>query len=216
MDRIHIILIWIALACTCSCSTTYHSFSKRQEGGKYALVEPVSNTWLAKSDGSFILDRALCEATSGIISECILSSETLPITAIVSTDDGLQEDIDNLFQAIQTMESGLIPERICSSILENGCRYGILVYSVGFTRDKKGLLQSVLGEMTDGMAAVASGAADEVSGEVHMHSSHIALLIVDVEEKTPIYYGVSTPQEKNPVSVRQIERQVNSLLRHYK
>ena len=70
--------------------------------------------------------------------------------------------------------------------------------------------------MTDGMAAVASGAADEVSGEVHMHSSHIALLIVDAEENHPVYYGVSTPQEKNPINVRHIEHQVNNLLRHYK
>ena len=132
--------------------------------------------------------------------------------------DGLLNCIETLAQINNPkgLEQSEVPEPVRNLLLANGYRYGLLVYSTGFTRDMKNYARAVAGNAVLAIVtAVLTLGMVSVYGIEEPYGSRVCLMVVDAQENRVLYFD-STAGELNPLEARHVDRQVETLLKNFK
>lgn len=205
-----------------SCSTTrYYSGVPLSSVYPVALIQPSACIYYIDSHNTEFISDSLSNCTEAMLSE-ILKTSKIPIAAELKRDDysrpaDLYSDIMYLTRMpAKSMSFMQVPENICNYLLENGYRYGVVVSSNGFVREKKSAVKQAAAGMVLGIAtAILTGGAVSVYGTTSFYNTQVNLAVVDAEQNCVIYSDFTNPSESNPQNERVLRNHLEKILDHY-
>lgn len=218
-----IFLFVFAFAALSSCGTTrYVSDISAAQAVPMVLIHPYSQLEYVQSNGDVTNDAPSSRDAEEILVQSV-RIQFPEVSSVIGTDDVVNtEDIRSSLSAlpyvnVKTIGSSAVPAAVRNLILENGGRYGVLVYSDGFTRDIKNYRKSVAKDVFLAVVTtVVSLGTITMIGSSYKYGSHVYLMVVDAAEDRVIYYDKSIPEEANPLSQKSINRQVAAIKKHFK
>lgn len=214
-------LLMVALAVS-SCGTAryYAGFTPASAGKDVALLGPVS--------GIFYLDEKNVESFSDSLSleseELIagmLSQINAPVSSRIELDDQEKDEVAafmNYLKGYNQKQIGdlPIPEPLDFLLEAEGQRYGLIVFSQGMTRDRKGYVKEAVKGAAMGIAtAILSLGMISVYSAPVRNASHIYTAIIDSEEDRIVFYNQSTPEESDPFKPEAVRKQLSKLLKDF-
>jgi hypothetical protein len=125
----------------------------------------------------------------------------------------LREETRALFEEIETLDkfhSIPIPPTLKSQLELSGHRFGMLSVTSGFTRRKGNLTGQMFKSI--GIGIITMGMVVPVPMTAH---SNVYVLIMDNEQDEVIYYRSSKMSDSQPLKVKTLHRQLDSLYKDY-
>ena len=218
-----IIIFAFAVAALWSCGTTrYVSDITAAQAVPMVLIHPYSQLEYVQSNGDVTNDAPSSRDAEKLLAQCV-RIQFPEVSSVIDTDDVTNpEDILNPLSAlpfvnVKKLDSSAVPVAIRNLILDNGGRFGVLVYSEGFTRDIKNYRRSVAKDVLLAVVTtVVSFGAVTMIGSSSKYGSHVYLMVVDAVENRIVYYDKSIPEDANPLSQKTVNRQIAAIRKHFK
>ena len=217
-----LICIFAAVAVLVSCGTSrYVSGVPAGSAAPAALIEPLSYLTYIQSTGEESFDPEGSEKAQKLLADAVSGAYpglggVLPVTDFDNPDE-LLNCIEALAQINNPkgLEQSSVPEPVRKLLLANGYRYGLLVYSTGFTRDMKNYARAVAGNAVLAIVtAVLTLGMVSVYGIAIPYSSKVCLMVVDAQENRILYFD-STSGEMNPLEAKHVNKQIEKLLKNF-
>ena len=110
---------------------------------EFAFIQPYSFIVCYGDDGKGYYDKGDSQKATGIITN-IINSERFPFSDMIPADySGENTDIQNWFRTFEDLDPSKagrlrVPKTLRKKIDESGLRYGIVIYSYGYTQTKVG------------------------------------------------------------------------------
>ncbi|MBP5172327.1 MAG: hypothetical protein J6037_01295 [Bacteroidales bacterium] len=103
---------------------------------------------------------------------------------------------------------------ISGMIEKRGFRYGMIIYSDGFVKDRKLYRKEVLTSLAvDVAAAILTGGEYYVGADSWLYGSSLYVLVLDVVEDKVVFYNRIDPAERNPMNSDVLASQLKRLLK---
>lgn len=216
-----VILAAVATIYSCA-SMRYVSDVEAAQARPMTLIKPLSHMEYIQSNGDIVNDIPSSDEASQLLAS-LVQVHFPEISSVIDTHDVKDEEgINYCLRAlagvnVKSLKSSTLPDSIKDLIMDDGGRYGVLVYSEGFTRDKNNYRKAVVGNVLLGIVtAIISFGAVSMYGVPILHESNVYLMVVDAKEDRVIYYDKSTPQEANPLDSKSVSRQLKAIRKHFK
>ena len=195
--------------------------------GDIALVGPLANIDQVSSEGLFE-DRGMKnDALSG---ECekiiagVMPGTALPVVTrlpLLGADhpDELRMDIEALaFVDPKVLGEKTLPDQVRKYLLDNGFRYGLMVYSAGFRKDT-----GTYAKRTALIVAAAVVVAIASMGMVQIYPDpgewqgcDLHMMLVDAQEDRILFFKRDLGPGNNPVSEKELQRRLSKMARKFK
>lgn len=216
------ILLAFTVLVLASCGTAkyYGGFTAEQGKNDMVMLGPVSEQYFLDDNKKMVYVDSLSIASENLIFEQIDMSG-VPFTSMIPLDDLQREHLVKFVDFLQTQDakkrgSTRVPEDLLQLVRTSGNRYGLLVFSVGMTRDNKGIVADVVKGTLLGVAtAVLTLGMFTMYTVPEMPYSNIYVAIVDSETGTVAYYNQNLGEECDPHDPAVIHKQVNKLFKDY-
>lgn len=201
-----------------SCSTTrYLSPVTERPVSDIALITPlavISYTDAAKITAP---DDELSQNAEAMLATAVMRS-ALPVTRrldadFFGSDSDMREDVMGLTQYNMRKKGHYpIPASIDRFLERHGQRYGLVIFSEGFTRDKKGYRKDVIkGAAIGVLSAVLSGGTTYIAGTPVKFRSDIYLAVYDSQMNIVVFFDRDIPEEADPFNSEQLLRRINRM-----
>ena len=224
-------LLSMAVFALMSCSTTRY-VSKEVSGiDKITLIMPNSRVFFIDKEGERY-DGVRSSEQQRILTKLLLASG-LPITDtlnVVGLPDqkALDEEISFL-PAINPKEAEkLNSDGPVDKLLEkHGARYGLIIFSEGFIKDKalyksevaKAVLFGVVGGLVGGAIGGAIGGSGVSMGFAATpgwaFGSSLYAMLIDTQTDKVLFYNKLTPSERNPMKEEVLASQLEKLFKNF-
>ena len=154
------LLALLTLLALTACGASRHTASDVNLAAipEYAFIQPYSFIVCYGDDGKGVYDEGDSQKATTLISN-IINSERFPFSDMIRADyAGANVDIQNWFRTLEDVDpekaSRLrVPKSLRKLIDDSGLRYGIVVYSYGYTQTKVGYqrekLEKAAGKVID-------------------------------------------------------------------
>ena len=158
MKNTKTIVAVLALFALTACGASRHTASDVNLSAipEYAFIQPYSFIVCYGDDGKGRYDEGDSQKASTLI-ENIINSERFPFSDMIPADyAGDNVDMQNWFRAFEDVDPGnygrlRVPKSLRKLIDNSGLRYGIVIYSYGYTQTKVGYQREKI-EKTAGKA----------------------------------------------------------------
>jgi len=206
-----------------SCGTSrYVSGVPAGSAAPAALIEPLSYLTYIQSNGQESYDPEGSDESQKLLADAFTKTYQGLAGILSAADSDNSDGVRNSLEALtminnpKGLEQSEVPAPVRNLLLSNGYRYGLLVYSDGFTRDKKNYARAVAGNAVLAIVtAVLTLGMVSVYGIEAPYGSRVYLMVVDAQEDRILYYD-STAGELNPLEAKHVNRQVERLLKNFK
>ena len=139
------LLVSLALLALTACGASRHTASDVNLSTirEYAFIQPYSFIVCYGDDGKGVYDEGDSKKATTLITN-IINSERFPFSDMIRADyAGANVDIQNWFRALEDVDPEKagrlrVPKSLRKLIDDSGLRYGIVIYSYGYTRTKAG------------------------------------------------------------------------------
>ena len=158
MKNTKTIVAVLALFALTACGASRHTASDVNLSAipEYAFIQPYSFIVCYGDDGKGRYDEGDSQKASTLI-ENIINSERFPFSDMIPADySGDNVDMQNWFRTLEDVDPGnygrlRVPKSLRKLIDNSGLRYGIVIYSYGYTQTKVGYQREKI-EKTAGKA----------------------------------------------------------------
>ncbi|MBQ3723846.1 MAG: hypothetical protein II851_09095 [Bacteroidales bacterium] len=158
MKYTKIIVAVLALFALTACGASRHTASDVNLSAipEYAYIQPYSFIVCYGDDGKGRYDEGDSQKATSLIKN-IINSERFPFSDMIPADyAGDNVDMQNWFRAFEDVDPGnygrlRVPKSLRKLIDDSGLRYGIVIYSYGYTQTKVGYQREKI-EKTAGKA----------------------------------------------------------------
>ena len=227
----HIALCLAAAVVLSSCSVTHHAAGfKVSAVPVFTFVQPCTYMVFYGDDGDGYYNQANTDAASEVIAN-VINSERFPFTDMVPAD--YQESNNDIFQwarnltGIKTSQVDRlrVPKTLLSLIQESGQRYGILIYSYGYTMSEKAYQKERLEKAASKVIDTAAEKLTGISGLTNPSRSYtpsdpygneMACVVVDAQRQNVVYYRKHTPTfSSHPRDFEDVNKMLHSLLKDF-
>lgn len=226
-----IIFFSIAVLALMSCSTTRY-VSKEVSGiDKITLIMPYSRVFFIDKEGESY-DEARSSEQQRVLTKLLMQSglpinDSLNVVGLANQKE-LDEEISFL-PAINPKEVGdLNSDGPIDKLLEkNGSRYGLIIFSEGFVKDKalyksevaKAVLVSVVGGLVGGAIGGAIGGTgismSYVATPGWQFGSSLYAMLIDTATDKVLFYNRVGPDERNPMKEEALASQLEKLFKKF-
>lgn len=221
MKRTVFALLMVALAVS-SCATAryYGGFTPASAGRDIALLGPVSSVFYLDENSVESFSDSLSMESEELIAG-MLSQINAPVSGRIELDDLGKEEVAAFMDYLKGYDRKLIGNLPIPEILDNlleaeGRRYGLVVFSQGMTRDRKGYVKEAVKGAVIGIAtAILSMGMVSVYGAPVRNISHIYVAIIDSQEDCVVFYNKSTPDESDPFKPESVRKQLSRVLKDF-
>ena len=186
------------------------------------LLEPVSKIETVGKGEIAVTNDTACAASQDLLLQIIKEYESGPNVTSVYTPDG-EEEAESIRKGIESLYSQLlhlqesfrtasfmVPESLDEIIERTGNRYGMAVYSYGFSRTGGNYAAQI---------AKGVGLAILTLGSVYMvpykDRSNIHIFIIDSEQNCVAWHNHDIGADDNPLKQKHIERQFKRIFRKF-
>ncbi len=208
MKRIHLPLLLAALLTLFSCGSTRYAGSgvKISEIREFAFLKPCAYMVLYDTDGGYYNQTNTDIATDIITS--VINAERFPFTDVMEADyQGADNDALLWARNLQEISSRQVDRlRVPKSILQRldavDNRYGIFIYSRGYTTTQEAYDQEKTSKAT---SKLIDTAAEKLTGIKNLtnpsgtyipndpYGNEMVCVVIDKQEQKVIYYAKQTP-----------------------
>ena len=220
LSRILFLLPMILLV---SCGTAasaiyYQGFAPSDASEGVALLSPVSCIYYLDNKGNESYDDSL-SISSELMMTDLIARQGLPITATLPLDS-LQKEESVAFMRYASSNKPValleapIPSVLDSLLEANNQRYGLLLYTEGFTRDHKQYVTELITAATFGvlLAIVTMGAVYTYS-DSREYAAGVSVAILDSDYDRVVFYNSIPVREANPMSEKHMGKFMTSLFK---
>lgn len=216
MKRILILAACILALASCS-ATRYLSPWAEKPVSDIALITPLATISYTDEAKITAPDDELSEQAEAMLATAVLRS-SLPVTNQLHADffnknKDMREDVMELAgYYLKKRGHYSIPLSIDRFLESHGQRYGLVIYSEGYTRDKKGYRKAVIKSAAVGiLSAVLSGGTAYIDGHPIKYSSHIYMAVFDSQKNSVVYFDMDVPEEADPLNQEQLYRRIEHM-----
>lgn len=212
-----------------SCSTYHYVSEDAADVDKITLILPYSRVFYIDKDGESYDEKQSVEQqkilTGLLYGMGLPIKDTLNVVGLPNQKD-LDEEISFL-PAINPKEVGnLNSDGPVDKLLEkNGARYGLIIFSEGFVKDKalyksevaKTLIVGIVGGLVGAAVGGAIGGSgigmSYVATPGWAYGSSLYAMLIDTQTDKVLYYNRVNPEEKNPMKSEALASQLEKLLK---
>ncbi len=222
-----VLIATVLLSASCS---TYHYVSEDAASvDDITLILPYSRVFYIDKDGESY-DEKLSVEQQQILTGLLYGmglpiKDTLNVVGLPNQKD-LDEEISFL-PAINPKEVGnLNSDGPVDKLLEkNGARYGLIIFSEGFVKDKalyksevaKTLIVGIVGGLVGAAIGGALGGSgigmSYVATPGWAYGSSLYAMLIDTQTDKVLYYNRVNPEERNPMKSETLASQLEKLLK---
>jgi hypothetical protein len=222
-----VLIATVLLSASCS---TYHYVSEDAASvDDITLILPYSRVFYIYKDGESYDEKQSVEQqkilTGLLYGMGLPIKDTLNVVGLPNQKD-LDEEISFL-PAINPKEVGnLNSDGPVDKLLEkNGARYGLIIFSEGFVKDKalyksevaKTLIVGIVGGLVGGaIGGVLGGSGlglSYVATPGWAYGSSLYAMLIDTQTDKVLYYNRVNPEERNPMKSETLASQLEKLLK---
>lgn len=154
------LLALLTLLALTACGASRHTASDVNLAAvpEYAFIQPYSFIVCYGDDGKGVYDESDSKKATSLITN-IINTERFPFSDMIRADyTGANVDIQNWFRALEDVDPDKasrlrVPKSLRKLIDDSGLRYGIVIYSYGYTQTKAGYqrekLEKAAGKVID-------------------------------------------------------------------
>ena len=222
------VLIAVVLL-SASCSTYHYVSEDAASVDDITLILPYSRVFYIDKDGESYDEKQSVEQqkilTGLLYGMGLPIKDTLNVVGLPNQKD-LDEEISFL-PAINPKEVGnLNSDGPVDKLLEkNGARYGLILFSEGFVKDKalyksevaKTLIVGVVGGLVGAAIGGALGGSgigmSYVATPGWAYGSSLYAMLIDTQTDKVLYYNRVNPEERNPMKSETLASQLEKLLK---
>ena len=225
IGRICVVLVAVAAMSSCSVSRYMSKNVNPEEISPMVLVQPLSFMEYVEKDGSVVVDTENAGKNSAMVENYVRLSFPEVSQVVPLENAGNRDVLENELISLSDLNLVQVKKQsgyyyfpaIGNTILEQGYRYGIAVFSSGFTRDPKNYSKELTKSFLLGLVStiVSLGTVTYIE-EANKYGSNVYLMIFDAENNKIVYFGRSVPSEANPLKEKTVCRQVASIRNRYK
>lgn len=221
----HILFLMLAVPMLfASCGTSKFFSQKAEDIRPIALVEPYSNITDAIADFSTVYLPDASRFNQLLITD-IVNSLGMPIQKTVSIDFDVanpKSKLGSWMSKLVDMSSNnaknlVVPDEIREAVRQSGCRYGLLISDVGYSKNAR---QYALEQGIETGMKIAdfifNGSAD-FSKDTEAYLNGVFALVFDNQTGQVVWYG-SRPRryEYNPLDRESLTKQLTKLFEDFK
>ena len=216
----HILILLLAVPMLfASCGTSKFFSQKASDIRPIALVEPYSYITDAVVDFStdYLPDAS---RFNQLLVTDIVKSLGMPINKIVSVDFDAANKNSKLgswmYNLVDLSASSaqrlIVPDEIRNAVRESGCRYGLLITDVGYSKNAKQLALEEGIEIGTKIADFVLNNSISFSKETEAYVNGVFALVFDNQTGEVVWYG-SRPRryEYNPLDRKSLTKQLTKL-----
>ena len=224
------IFLCVLLALT-SCSTTRKvSGVKLSDIPEFGFVQPVTYMVFYDDDRKGYYSQSSSDVACNVITN-VINSERFPFSDRIDAEyQGDNSDIfqwaNNLTEIKPDQASRLrVPKSLVSLLNDNGQRYGLLIYSYGYTMSKEAYQAERLEKATSKLIDKTAEKLTGISGLTNPSGSYtpsdpygnmMACVVVDAQEQRVIYYGKQISAfASHPKDFEDVSKMLHKLLRGF-
>ena len=202
-----------------SCATTYTaSGTNVSKIDELAFIEPRSLMYYFSPESGY-LDSSLVVGSEELITE-IITSNRYPFTDPVAADyEGKGASIANWIDRFSDLESSdiprlKVPKALTELIKSTGHRYGIVVHAYGYIKSNELYDQEKLEELVGNIIRTVFDepkrytAGDQVGNALYT-------AVIDTQTDRVVYFNSVLSNADHPLSRRDVNNQMKSLLRKF-
>ncbi|MBQ4184465.1 MAG: hypothetical protein II652_05930 [Bacteroidales bacterium] len=222
----------VLLLALCSCGTTRHSSGiKISDIPEFAFVQPYAYMVLYEDNAAGYYNQASSEKASNVIVS-VINSERFPFSDMIPADySGDNSDIAQWAGNLTSIKSSQVdrlrvPKSLVSLVNESGHRYGLLVYSYGYTMTEKAYQKERLQKTTSKLIDTAAEKLTGISNLTNPSGSYfpsdpygnlMACVVIDAQEQRVVYYSKHTPTfASHPKDYEDVSKMLHKLLKDFK
>jgi len=191
-----------------ACGTTRHTTGvKMSDIPEFAFIQPCAYMVFYGDDGTGYYNQASSDVASQVIAS-VINSERFPFTDMISTE--YQGDNNDIFQWAQNLteikaaqvDRLRVPKSLMSLLNANGQRYGLLIYSYGYTMSEEAYQRERIEKAASKVIDTAAEKLTGISGLTNPSRSYIpsdpygnmmVCVVVDAQEQRVVYYAKQIP-----------------------
>ena len=238
MKKLTLILVAaIAAASLSSCGTAGHLASgyDTEEMRNVMLFEPVSKIETIGKGNISVTNDTACLASQELLLQTLMTYDTgmnISSTYTSGEDEEIRKGIEYLYaqylntgyghdnpvsdtvfrvEPVTACMSFVVPESLDSIIEKSGNRYGMAVYSYGFSRTGGNYAAEIAKGV--GLAILTLGTVYTVP---YKDKSYIHVFIIDSEQNRIAWHNNIIGADYNPLKPKHIEKQIKRLFKPFK
>ena len=203
----------VLLLALCSCGTTRHSSGiKISDIPEFAFVQPYAYMVLYEDNAAGYYNQASSEKASNVIVS-VINSERFPFSDMIPAD--YSGDNSDIAQWAGNLTS-----------IKSSHRYGLLVYSYGYTMTEKAYQKERLQKTTSKLIDTAAEKLTGISNLTNPSGSYfpsdpygnlMACVVIDAQEQRVVYYSKHTPTfASHPKDYEDVSKMLHKLLKDFK
>ena len=226
------LLALLTLLALTACGASRHTASDVNLAAipEYAFIQPYSFIVCYGDDGKGVYDEGDSQKATTLISN-IINSERFPFSDMIRADyAGANVDIQNWFRTLEDVDpekaSRLrVPKSLRKLIDDSGLRYGIVVYSYGYTQTKVGYqrekLEKAAGKVIDkavesltGIRGITNPSQNYSVGDPYGNVMYCA--VIDGETDRVVHFVKEVPTfASHPTESGDVSELLHKLLKEF-
>ena len=220
-----IILGAIAVLVLASCANTkYAPESLRNNLDNVAILTPMSYIDYVDESGHAWPDDSLSAMSQEVLINALYNS-ALPISKYIPVNFlAAGENFENEIAALERVDPKnvpnlTIPRYIDQLLEENGERFGVMLFSYGFERDRKGYAKEVAADVAATVLstalAVLLGIGVSTYGVTAKNESHIFAVIYDSLADSVVFYNTTANFNEgiSPLKQEAVQKQIDKIFK---
>lgn len=224
MKKLALFLLLAVPAFLASCGTSKFFSHQASEIQSIALVEPYSYITDAVADFSTDYLPDASRFNQLLITD-IVNSLGMPIKKNVTVDfdaanrkSKLGSWMHNLADlSAKNAKYLVVPDEIRNAVRQNGCRYGLLITDVGYSKNARQLALEETVEVGMKIADFIFNNSIDFSKETEAYTNGVFALIFDSQTGEAVWYGKQPRRyEYNPLDRVSLTKQLNKLFKDFK
>ncbi len=203
-----VLLTACALLALAACGSTRHASGvKVSDIPEFAFIQPYAYMVFYGDDGDGYYNKSSSDAAASVVSN-VINSERFPFSDQIPADyEDANSDIATWAQNLTDIKKSQVdrlrvPKSLVSLVNGSGLRYGILIYSYGYTMSEKAYQRERLEKTASKIIDTAAEKLTGIGGLTNPSRSYIpsdpygnlmTCVVVDAQEQRVVYYGKQTP-----------------------
>jgi hypothetical protein len=221
MKKTLFLLLLVSLAVS-SCATAryYGGFTPETARQDMVLLGPTSYQYYLDRDRQESFSDSLSALSETLIAG-LVDQLGVPVSGRIDLDNDQKEEAAayiRLLAAQDPKQRGQyqIPAILDEALEAEGCRYGLLLYAQGMTRDSKGYTKEVTKSALIAVAtAVLSLGTMTMYPTADHYASQIFAAVLDAETNQLVFYNMTKPEEKHPLHPDPVRDELRAVLKDF-
>lgn len=221
MKKTLFLLLLVTLAVS-SCATVryYGGFTPETAGNDMVLMGPTSYQYYLDRDRQESFSDSLSALSETLIAG-LVDQLGVPVSGRIDLDTDQKEEAAAYIRYLASRDPKerdqyRIPDILDQALEAEGCRYGLLLFAQGMTRDSKGYAKEVTKSALIAVAtAVLSLGTMTMYPSADHFASQIFAAVLDAETDRLVFYNMTKPEEVHPLHPGPVRDELRAVLKDF-